>query len=53
VWLRLQMEILAANTGHDIEKLEKDINRPFYLSPQDAVDYGLIDKVLTKTQGGM
>jgi len=44
------MEILAANTGHEIEKIEKDINRPYYLAPHDAVEYGLIDKVLEKTR---
>jgi len=43
------MEILAENTGHPIEKLEKDINRPLYLPPHDAVEYGIIDKVLEQT----
>mmetsp|Transcript_37326 Transcript_37326/g.71551 ORF Transcript_37326/g.71551 Transcript_37326/m.71551 type:complete len:258 (+) Transcript_37326:75-848(+) len=43
------MEILSLNTGHEIEKLEKDINRPKYFSPQEAVEYGLIDRVLGET----
>jgi ATP-dependent protease ClpP protease subunit len=50
VHTRKQMEILAANTGHEIQKIEKDINRPYYLAPHDAVEYGLIDKVLEKTR---
>eukprot|EP00854_Cymbomonas_tetramitiformis_P003880 gene3880-4841_t len=40
---KLTMEILSRNTGHEVEKIEKDINRPLYLSPQEAVDYKLID----------
>lgn len=40
------MEILSLNTGHEIEKLELDINRPKYFDPYQAVEYGLIDRVL-------
>ncbi|KGG18010.1 ATP-dependent Clp protease proteolytic subunit [Prochlorococcus sp. MIT 0602] len=39
--------ILASNTGKSIEQLDKDSQRPNYLNPQEAVEYGLIDKVLT------
>ncbi|KAK3255488.1 ATP-dependent Clp protease proteolytic subunit-related protein, chloroplastic [Cymbomonas tetramitiformis] len=48
---KLTMEILSRNTGHEVEKIEKDINRPLYLSPQEAVDYKLIDNVLGEDQG--
>jgi len=41
------LEILAKSTGKDRKVIEQDINRPLYLAPVDAVDYGLIDKVLT------
>lgn len=42
----LILEILAKNTGQAIEKLAKDMDRIFYLSPEQAKDYGLIDIVL-------
>jgi ATP-dependent Clp protease protease subunit len=40
------LEILAKNTGQSLEKLAKDTDRTFYLTPQQAKEYGLIDKVL-------
>ena len=41
-------EILAKNTGQPIEKIEKDTERDFFMSAEEAKDYGLIDKVLIK-----
>lgn len=43
---QLMMEILSDNTGQSIEKLNKDMDRNFYLTPDQAVEYGLIDKVV-------
>jgi ATP-dependent Clp protease protease subunit len=40
------LAILAKNTGQSVEKLAKDTDRTFYLTPQQAKEYGLIDKVL-------
>lgn len=40
------IDILAQNTGRDVATLEKDINRPRYLRPHDAKEFGLIDQVL-------
>ena len=40
--------IFAENTGQPIEKINKDVQRDFYLSPDDAIKYGLIDKILTR-----
>ena len=40
------MEIFSRNTGQPVEKLEKDTDRMLYMTPQDAKEYGLIDKVL-------
>ena len=40
-------EILAANTGKPLEVIEKDTDRDNYLTAQEALDYGLIDKILT------
>jgi len=39
-------QILAKNTGQKIEKIEKDTDRDFYLSAQEAKEYGLIDAIL-------
>ena len=39
--------ILAERTGQKLEKIEKDTDRDHYLSPEEAVEYGLIDKVVT------
>lgn len=40
------MEILSRNTGQTVEKLTKDTDRTFYLTPEEAKDYGIIDRVL-------
>lgn len=40
------LEILSQNTGQPIEKIAKDTDRTFYLTPQEAKEYGLIDRVL-------
>lgn len=39
------LKILSISTGKSVEEVEKDINRPKYFDPQEAKDYGLIDKV--------
>ena len=38
--------ILSEATGQSVEKIIDDTNRDFYMSAEDAVDYGLVDKVL-------
>jgi len=38
--------ILAQHTGRPLEKIEKDTDRDFYLSAEEAKEYGLIDKVI-------
>jgi ATP-dependent Clp protease, protease subunit len=38
--------ILAQNTGQTAAKIAKDIERTFYLTPEQAKEYGLIDRVL-------
>ena len=40
-------EMLASHTGQDVERIEKDTDRDNFMSSQDAVNYGLIDKVLS------
>lgn len=40
-------EILAANTGQPYEVIERDTERDNYMTAQEALDYGLIDRVIT------
>lgn len=40
--------ILAENTGKPLEQIENDTQRDFFLSPKEALEYGLIDKILTR-----
>jgi ATP-dependent Clp protease protease subunit len=40
------LEILSKNTGQPIEKIHKDTDRMFYMTPETAKEYGLIDRVL-------
>lgn len=47
---RTMLEIFAKNTGQPIEKIAKDTDRTFYLTPQQAKEYGLIDRVLESTK---
>lgn len=39
-------KILSKHTGQKLEKIEKDTDRDFYLSADEAKDYGLIDQVI-------
>ncbi len=41
-------EIMAHHTGQPIERIEKDTDRDFYMSPEEAKEYGIIDEVITK-----
>lgn len=40
-------EILAKHTGQSVERIAEDVDRDRFLSPDEAVEYGLIDKVLS------
>lgn len=42
-------KILAQNTGQKLAKIEKDTDRDFFMSADEAKNYGLIDKVLEKS----
>ncbi|KAF3982847.1 MAG: ATP-dependent Clp endopeptidase proteolytic subunit ClpP [Methylococcales symbiont of Hymedesmia sp. n. MRB-2018] len=42
--------ILSSHTGQDVEKIEKDTDRDNFLSAQDAVSYGLVDKILSNRE---
>jgi ATP-dependent Clp protease protease subunit len=43
-------EILAKNTGQSIEKIAHDTERDFFMSAQEAKEYGIIDEVFDKKQ---
>lgn len=44
------LEILAKETGQTVERLKKDTDRTFYLTPNQAQEYGIIDRVLETTK---
>ena len=51
--LRMKEELnrlLAKNTGQDIKKVENDTDRDNFMSAEEAKDYGLIDKVISKNE---
>jgi len=43
-------DIVAKHTGQSMEKIAHDTDRDFYLDPEQAVEYGLIDEVLSKSK---
>ena len=40
--------ILAEHTGQKIPRIEKDTDRNFFMSAQDAIEYGIIDEIMTR-----
>ncbi|KAJ3691036.1 hypothetical protein LUZ61_020200 [Rhynchospora tenuis] len=46
------VKLLAKHTGQPREKIEEDIKRPKYFTPTEAIEYGLIDKVLDNEKYG-
>ncbi|MFZ3020273.1 MAG: ATP-dependent Clp endopeptidase proteolytic subunit ClpP [Minisyncoccia bacterium] len=40
-------KILAKNTGQTLSKIEKDVDRDFFMDAEEALKYGIIDKVFT------
>ncbi|HUX94488.1 MAG TPA: ATP-dependent Clp endopeptidase proteolytic subunit ClpP [Bacteroidales bacterium] len=43
-------EIIALHSGNPFEKVEKDSDRDYWMTSQEAKDYGMIDEILQKTQ---
>ena len=41
--------LMAEHTGQPLEKIAEDTDRDYFLSPAEAVEYGLIDRVVTDT----
>ena len=42
------IEMLSKNTGQSIKKVEKDVDRDYFMTADEAVAYGLVDKVITR-----
>ncbi len=40
--------ILAENCGKTVEQILKDFDRDYWMDPQEAVEYGIVDKIITK-----
>jgi len=47
--VRVNHEILARHTGQPFEKIVKDTERDYFMSPEQARDYGIIDQVYSVT----
>jgi ATP-dependent Clp protease, protease subunit len=45
---KLSIEYLVKHTGQSEEKIAADIERDFFMTAQDAVDYGVVDSILTR-----
>lgn len=45
-YMDILMGILSNHTGHDPEKVRKDCDRDYFMSAEEAVAYGLVDRVL-------
>jgi len=41
-------DIIVKHTGQPLERVTHDTDRDFYLNPQQAVEYGIVDEILTK-----
>ena len=42
------MEILSEHTGRDVEQVRKDCDRDYWMSAEEALDYGIVDEILKK-----
>lgn len=48
---KLLNEIFSKHTGQPLAKIEKDTDRDFYMSAEEAVKYGLVDEVISTIKG--
>ena len=42
------IEMLSKNTGQKVSKVEKDVDRDYYMSANEAMEYGIVDKIITR-----
>ena len=43
-------QILSENTGKPLEQIKADVERDYFLEADEAMEYGLVDKVITKNE---
>jgi ATP-dependent Clp protease protease subunit len=48
---RRMAEIIAHHSGRSIEQVSRDIDRDYFMTPDDAMDYGLIDEIIAPRRG--
>ena len=46
-------EILSETTGQSFEKIERDTDRDYIMGAQEAVEYGVVDRVVSRPRGGV
>ncbi len=52
--LRMQdllKNLLSRHTGQPVERITKDFDRDYFMNPEEAIEYGIIDEVLTPRKG--
>lgn len=49
-WRKTLNEALSKHTGKSVEQIDRDSDRDYYLSAQEAKDYGIVDHVVTSTR---
>lgn len=49
---QLMVDIYARHSGQPKEKVEHDLERDFYLTPEQARQYGLVDEIIDRAGGG-
>ena len=40
-------EILSYHTGQPVERIQKDTERDYFMSPEEAKEYGIIDEIIS------
>jgi ATP-dependent Clp protease protease subunit len=48
---RRMAEIIAHHSGKTVEQVAADIDRDFFMTPEDAIAYGLIDDIIAPRSG--
>ena len=49
-WRKVLNEVIAKHTGKDVAQIERDSDRDYYMTAQEAKDYGIVDHVVESTR---